>query len=156
MNRAERRKAESAERRDRRRRRWVSHITHFESVAQGAVENYVIHTADIEALHFTAASGDPIADMLARSLDMWRQEATKVEAMPGAVFLCLDCPQEFGPNTATPAAFTITVPFANQDCAIVTGICATCAGRGEDLQVMALRHLKRLWPGLFLMEGGRA
>ena len=145
MNRHERRAA-------RKRRRWQRGILKFSRIAQGALESYVISISDYPVLLGAAACGDLTAIALARSVTMWVIEATA----PGADFLCLDCDQKFGPNIAAPAAFAISMPFANRDCAIVTGICASCAESGEDLQDMALRRLRSIWPDAYSVAGGRA
>jgi hypothetical protein len=149
MNRAERRRGESAARK---RRRWQRGILKFSRIAQGALESYVIAVSDYPLLLGAAACGDPTATALVRSVSMWAIEA----AAPGADFLCLDCDQQFGPNIAAPAAFAISMPFANRDCAIVTGICERCAGKGEDLFQMALRRLRSIWPDAYSVAGGRA
>jgi hypothetical protein len=148
-SRAERRRAEKAARK---RQRWNDGILKFTRIAAGALESYVIQVSDYPLLLGAAARGEPTAIALARSVSMWATEA----AAPGAGFLCLDCDQVFGPGIAAPVAFAITMPFANRDAAIVTGICKCCAERGEDLQLMTLRRLRGIWPDAHTTQGGRA
>ena len=149
MNRRERRRGESAARR---RRRWQRGILRFHRAAHGALATYIIHVAHYPVLLAGAAEGEPTATALARSVSMSMREAAK----PGADFLCLDCDQQFGLGIAAPVAFAISMPFANHNCAIATGICERCAEKGDDLFQMALRRLRSIWPDAYSVAGGRA
>jgi hypothetical protein len=157
MNRAARRREESEERREQRRRqRWFQDVNHFAGAAQGAVQVFIIHTADWGLLIDVAETGEPTAMAVAQSISTWKEKAVQVEGVPGHVFLCLNCIQEFGPATATPAAFAIAMPFADYSCALAFAICKGCAACGEDLQKMVLHHLKKIWPDVHYVHGGRA
>ena len=147
MNRHERRAAAAKERR---RRQWTDEILHFHAAAQGALESYVIPADAYPLLLAGAAVGEPTATALARAITIWLQKA----AEPGSAFLCIDCDQAFGPDIAAPAAFAVSMPYANHDCSLVTGICQRCAESGEDLHRMALRRLRTVWPDAYSVGRG--
>jgi hypothetical protein len=156
MNRAARRRDESEERRRQRRQRWVKDVDHFAGASQGTIQTFIIHSADWGMLIDVAESGEPTAMALATSISTWQKKAVEVEGVPGAEFLCLNCPAAFGPNTATPAVFAIATPFADLSCALAFAICKKCASCGENLQTMTLRYLKKIWPNVHHIHGGQA
>lgn len=127
----------------------------FHCATKGAVESYVIPVSDCLRLYACAVLGDATATALANSIRIWAREAAQREATaPNKKFACLNCDTQFGPSTGEPVAFSITMPFADQSCAIVTGICGTCVDGGEELQRMALRHLRVIWPDAYSVERG--
>lgn len=136
MSRAERRKAASVRRRA---AKAILGFHHATQASHGAVETYIVSIADY--LDMLVTEGNATAETLTGVIQWWSREAVEREADPRAQFLCLDCPVAFGPNNNMPAAFAITLPFSDRRRAIVTGICETCADKGEDLQHMALRRL---------------
>ena len=75
-----------------------------------------------------ALCGEPTGVALAQAISMWTQAAMT----PGARVLCLDCDVAFSPDVV-PTAYAISLPFADREHAIVTGVCASCA-RDKDLQ----------------------
>jgi hypothetical protein len=142
-NRAARRAAASN------RKRVERSLLRFNRTAQaghGALETYIVTMADY--LGMIAAGGDSAAKAVTDAINMWSREAIKREAHnPAAQFICLDCDTTFGPGSSTPAAFAVTLAFADRRHAIVTGIRKTCADKGEDLHQMTLRRLREIWPG---------
>jgi hypothetical protein len=147
MNRHARRAAAA---KDRRRRQWGDGILHFHAAARGALETYIVAADDYPLLLARAAVGEPTATALARAITGWMQKAIG----PGSDFLCLDCDVRFGPNAAAPAAFSVSLPFASQDCCLVTGICAACVRSGKDLQAAALRRMRGIWPDAYSAKLG--
>lgn len=161
--RAERRRAEKARVKAEQRRHGEEGVNAFSSAAcqgaaSGALENYIIPAAYYPLLLAGAAAGEPTTSALARAITTCMMETAKrAVTAPETAFLCLDCDAKFGPNLAVPVAFSVALPFSNRDAAIVTGICAACAESGQDLQAMALRRLRSLWPDAYLMSAaGRA
>ena len=72
---------------------------------------------------------------------------------PGARMLCLDCDTAFGPDVQ-PVAYAISLPFANRDVAITTGICANCVAPNAELQRKMLQRLRSIFPDAYSMSGG--
>jgi hypothetical protein len=147
-NRAARRQAISERRR--RRVRHARKILRFHRASKGALETYIIAAADYPKLAVLAATGDEAAGALVTAIGIWISEAERrEEATPDETFLCLDCNTTFGPSTNAPVAFAVWMPFADHEHSIVTGICQACANKGEDLQTMALRRLRSIWPDAY-------
>lgn len=154
MNRKERRRTEAAKRayaerieRDRTERQaWVDGVMDFHRATKGAVETYIVHAHECPLLMIGAAYGEPTAMALSQAISIWADAARTSR-------LCLDCDTVFGPDVV-PAAFAVTMPFAEREHAMVTAICRSCVERGEDLQAMALRHYRTIWPDAYRVEGG--
>ena len=109
----------------------------------GALETYLVSMEDYRR---TSASPprNPTAEIMTDATASWSHEATRREVVtPELAATCLDCDAQFGPDTGIPAAFSVTLPFADRQQAIVSGICETCAAKGEDhLQAVVLRWLR--------------
>ena len=109
----------------------------FTRTCAGVLETYIVPAPDRGRL----MSAGPTGVALAQAISLWTEAAMK----PGARVLCLDCDTVFRPDAA-PAAYAISLPFADRGHAIVTGVCASCA-RAKDLQqvVQQLRRKQRSW-----------
>jgi hypothetical protein len=127
------------------RRRWQKNVRRFTRACAGVLESYIVSAQDRTRLMLAALCGEPTGVALAQAISIWTEQAMK----PGAKTLCLDCDTVFRPDVV-PAAYAVSLPFANHECAIVTGVCASCAER--DLQQVMLRRLRAIWPGIYGMN----
>jgi hypothetical protein len=112
--------------------------------AAGAIEVLVITPAMTRPLLAAAAADDRKAQtILMAIMDYARHTHDKPK---GQGRLCLDCKVEF-PADEVPLHFMICLPaFAPQpQVSLVTGICASCAARG-DLADVVTRRLREIWP----------
>jgi hypothetical protein len=132
------------------RRRWQKSVLRFARACGGVIETYIVPAQDRARLTLAAFCGEPTGVALAQAISIWTDAAMK----PGARTLCLNCDTVFGPDVQ-PAAYSVSLPFADRGHAIVTGVCASCAGR-ENLQQVALRRLRSIWPDAYSVNGGRA
>ena len=132
------------------RRRWQQDMLRFTHACAGALESYVVPAGDLPRLTVLAAlSGEPTGRALARAIKLWRRQALA----PGAHVPCLDCDVRFGPELP-PAAYAVSLPFADRGHALVTGVCASCAER-KDLQQVMRRLLRQIFPDAYsVKEGG--
>jgi len=110
--------------------------------AHGVFEQWLVTPADLQGL--ARADAGPHGQAVLGGVGNWLRHA--LGASPGP--LCLTCDTEFGRRTERlPAAWSVLVPFADPVGVIVTGICASCAGR-DDLQARMLESHRRVWPDL--------
>jgi hypothetical protein len=139
-------------------RRGIGRVTlrDFNDLCGGAAEALVVTPPDILPIAAAAATGDAMAAAIMRALNHWLSQSAA--APRGGGPLCFSCDAEFA-GAATPAAFTLAVPFANPVTALVSGICADCAAKarqGDGLMASAMRGWRKVWPGFQTVEGGRA
>jgi hypothetical protein len=127
------------------RRRWQRNVLRFARACAGPIETYIVPAQD--RAHMTLG-GEPTGVALVQAIAIWTQQAMK----PGARTLCLACDTAFRPDVL-PAAYAVSLPFADREHAIVTGVCASCAER-EELQRVMLRRLRSIWPTAYSMDGG--
>lgn len=90
--------------------------------------------------------------MLMMAVRKWMINAKSLPRGQGAI--CIDCDCEFS-NANRPMGFVIAVPFANRAISMVTGVCANCLLK-PDLHDATMRRLRKIWPDLRAIEGGRS
>jgi hypothetical protein len=137
MNRAERRRAKAAQRRSVRR-----DLARFHACSWGVYETYTIRLVDVFSLMLRSAR----ARVVQQAVDQW------IRNFSNPTF-CLNCNTHFA-TAIDPAAFMIVLPFADHGSALVAGVCEGCAD--GDLNDIALRCMRHLWPDLHALDEGSA
>src|SRR5262249_4270620 len=130
------------------RRRWQKNMLRFTRACAGVAETYVVPAQERAGLMLAALCGEPTSVALTQAISIWTQQTMK----PDARTLCLNCETVFSPDVV-PAAYAISLPFADREHAIASGVCASCAGC-EDLQQLLLQRLRSIWPNVYSMDGG--
>jgi hypothetical protein len=141
MNGAERRLA----RRDH-RRLFRDDLQKFHESAKGVFEVHIIRPDNLPSLILSSLAADPSALLIIEALNGW------VRAFSHPT-LCLNCDARVG-NPTDLAAFIVVLPIANSGATIVAGVCEFCAV--GDLNEIALRRMRQVWPDLHVKEGGNA
>jgi hypothetical protein len=132
----------------RERRRWQKNVLHFARACGGAAESFIIPAAARTKISLAALCGEPTGIALAKAIAIWTEQAMR----PGARTLCLDCDTVFGPEIQ-PAAYAVSLPFANRDVAITTGVCANCIAPDAELQRKVLQRLRSIFPDAYCVNG---
>jgi hypothetical protein len=99
---------------------------------------------------------DEEALTVVEAVNSWLKETAEAEADGKPI--CLDCDATVA-GSNPPCAFAVMLPFAATGHAVVSGICGSCLSRcrgDDDLKAMVVRRFGVLWPGLRIVEGGRA
>lgn len=129
------------------RRRWQQDILRFTHACAGVLESYIVPARDHDRLTLLATN-EPTAIALAHAIELWRRQVLQF----GTRAPCLDCDTVFGPDLQ-PAAYAVTLPFADRGHALVTGVCGSCAA-GKDLQRVMRELLRQIWPNAYNITGG--
>jgi hypothetical protein len=133
----------------RERRRWQRNVLRFARACGGAAESYIIPAEARAKISLAALCGEPTGIALAKAIAIWTEQAMR----PGARTMCLDCDTVFGPTTL-PVAYAVSLPFANRDIAITTGVCANCVAPDAELQRKVLQRLRSIFPDAYRVDGG--
>jgi hypothetical protein len=131
------------------RRRWQRNVLRFARACGGAAESHIIPAEARAKISLAALCGEPTGIALAKAIAIWTEQAMR----PGARTMCLDCDTVFGPDVQ-PVTYAVSLPFANRDVAITTGICANCVAPDAELQHKVLQRLRAIFPDAYSMSGG--
>jgi hypothetical protein len=131
-------------------------IWQFHDVCGGVLDVTVIVPGTMLAVATRAMAGDQRAAAVLLAVGGLLRQCEAAEARRAP--LCVSCDFEFRKGVH-PAAFVLAVPFAAEtDVALISGICATCAGHGdcEALAALALRCWRAVWPDAQFVEWGHS
>jgi hypothetical protein len=111
----------------------------------------IVTPTDIADIAARTLDGDLESGAVLQAILQWVSIVTNATA--GQRPICLDCDLEFG-AAVQPVALGVIVPFTDPSKALVTGICAICAARAEDLLAMLTRRARDLWPDARTVDCG--
>ena len=121
----------------------VEALAKFNETTKGVLETCVIHRAeDSIPLLKAAMMGDSHAAATVEACGRWMRDCVVTTPPPR----CLGCPVEFT-GGVLPVTFVVTMPYAQVDAAIVSGVCEQCTAKGDAfLLARAEDYLRVIYP----------